>query len=239
MAVLDAETQQLSTRIAVLGAAAPATDLMTQEEQKLQKALMTGTQLTQAEIETQRNLAAERALGVTSIVAQTDSLNVEAHTVSMAAGPAAAYKAAQDLINQAHETGKPLTDAQTSAIQAYAVALGNAAQAAAQARIASDISFGSRTALLSDQDVQIAQQLRTLYGNDIPTALASAEAAAMRFNHSLAPQNPSNDNNEAVEGARQFRLDEAGIDREGEKSASVKTDKKEKDSEQHSGAEAA
>jgi hypothetical protein len=38
---------------------------------------------------------------------------------------------------------------------------------------------------LSDEEVEIANQLRDIYGNDIPAALGSAEAAALRFNNEL------------------------------------------------------
>jgi hypothetical protein len=60
-----------------------------------------------------------------------------------------------------------------------------AASALAKARVDSSIKFDRDTMFLSDTDVRIAQQLRDLYGNDIPAALASTEAAAMRVNAAM------------------------------------------------------
>jgi hypothetical protein len=53
------------------------------------------------------------------------------------------------------------------------------------AGVRASIEFDRRTIGLSNEDLQIAQQLRQLYGNDIPAALASTEAAAMRVNDAL------------------------------------------------------
>jgi hypothetical protein len=53
------------------------------------------------------------------------------------------------------------------------------------ANVRSEIEFDRRTIGLSDEDVQIAERLRTIYGNDIPAALNSSEASAMRFNSRL------------------------------------------------------
>ncbi|MDB5618470.1 hypothetical protein [Tardiphaga sp.] len=57
-----------------------------------------------------------------------------------------------------------------------------AADALAKAKVASSIDFGKKTAFLSQEDVQIATQLKGIYGNDVPKALASAEAAGIRLN---------------------------------------------------------
>jgi hypothetical protein len=55
-------------------------------------------------------------------------------------------------------------------------------QANAEKKVQTEISFGQQTALLTPQDVQIATQLKTVYNNDIPAALASTQAAALRLN---------------------------------------------------------
>jgi hypothetical protein len=62
---------------------------------------------------------------------------------------------------------------------------GKRAQLAAVKSVQNDIDFGRKTAFLSAEDVQIAQQLRTIYGNDVPAALQSAEAEAIRLNNSF------------------------------------------------------
>lgn len=53
-----------------------------------------------------------------------------------------------------------------------------------KARIASDIKFGANTSLLSQQDVQIAAQLKGIYP-DVATALHSVEAQALRANNAF------------------------------------------------------
>ncbi|MET4217856.1 lambda family phage tail tape measure protein [Bradyrhizobium sp. LB14.3] len=60
-----------------------------------------------------------------------------------------------------------------------------AAEALAKTKVQSQIDFSRQTALMSPEDVQIAQELRGVYGNDIPRALASTEAAAIRVNNAL------------------------------------------------------
>lgn len=53
-----------------------------------------------------------------------------------------------------------------------------------KARIASDIKFGANTSMLSQQDVQIAAQLKGIYP-DVATALHSVEAQAIRTNNAF------------------------------------------------------
>lgn len=70
-----------------------------------------------------------------------------------------------------------------------------AADALAKAKVASQIDFGRKTAFLSAEDVSIATQLKGIYGNDIPKALASAEAAALRTNNAMKAVSTSIENN--------------------------------------------
>ncbi|MFA7308263.1 MAG: phage tail length tape measure family protein, partial [Hyphomicrobium sp.] len=53
------------------------------------------------------------------------------------------------------------------------------------AQVRANIEFDRATMGLSPADTQIAQQLRDIYGNDIPAALASSEAAAMRLTDAM------------------------------------------------------
>ncbi|WP_316214292.1 phage tail tape measure protein [Bradyrhizobium sp. SZCCHNR2032] len=57
-----------------------------------------------------------------------------------------------------------------------------AAEALARAKINSQISVGGQTAFLSQQDVQIANQLKGLYGDDVTAALNSSYASALKLN---------------------------------------------------------
>lgn len=76
-----------------------------------------------------------------------------------------------------------ITAEQRDRINEVATAYRNVIAAAEKAKLASNIKFDSGSAFLSQEDVTIAQTLRSIYGNDIPTALASTEAATMRLNN--------------------------------------------------------
>lgn len=58
-----------------------------------------------------------------------------------------------------------------------------ATQKVAEMKLKSDISFGRQTALFTEEDVQIATRLRDLYGDDVPRAMASTYAQALRINN--------------------------------------------------------
>lgn len=81
-------------------------------------------------VDTLKRLAAEQALGITQIKASTDAQRIEAETVGMSVGQAAAYAAAQNAINEARRKGMALTPENIAAIQAEANALGEAAKKA-------------------------------------------------------------------------------------------------------------
>jgi hypothetical protein len=57
-----------------------------------------------------------------------------------------------------------------------------AADALARAKVSSQIDFNNKTIFLSQDDVAIATQLKGIYGSDVPAALASSEASALRLN---------------------------------------------------------
>ena len=82
--------------------------------------------------------------------------------------------------------GITLNSQAAASFNTVTTALGQAAAAAEKAKIDTTINFTAGTIGLNDNELQIAQQLKTLYGNDIPAALNSAEAAQMRLNQSLA-----------------------------------------------------
>ena len=75
----------------------------------------------------------------------------------------------------------PITDELTKKIAEMAKAAGAAGEALAKARVAGEIQFSQRTAFLSQEDVEIAQRLQRVYGNDVTAALDSSYAAAMRL----------------------------------------------------------
>ncbi|SCB35999.1 Prophage tail length tape measure protein [Bradyrhizobium yuanmingense] len=70
-------------------------------------------------------------------------------------------------------------------IDKVAAAAGNAAAELAKARVVANTEFAAKTAFLTPQDLAIAQQLSGIYGNNVPAALQSAEAAALRSAYAL------------------------------------------------------
>jgi hypothetical protein len=124
-----------------------------------------------------------------------DAINsLEKHTEATLADAAAVGKgdaALAGLRVDAAETAAVLknggkeTDAQADAfgdLKDKAIA---AAQALSEAKVASTISRGQQTALFTPEDLAIANQLKGLYGDDIPKAMASAEASSLRFNNTI------------------------------------------------------
>jgi hypothetical protein len=73
--------------------------------------------------------------------------------------------------------------------------LQDSAAAAASTLAQAKIDFGRQAALLSDSDVSIARRLSEKFGNDVPAAMTSSEAAALRFNDSLHQVSSSIDGN--------------------------------------------
>lgn len=112
-------------------------------------------------------------------------MRADADAVGEGAGALERARAEALLYDAAQKAG--LSDLEQYADKFYDLAerAGQAADALARAKVASDIRFDRDTAFLSPTDLRIAQQLRSIYGNDIPAALNSAEAAQMRFNATL------------------------------------------------------
>lgn len=110
--------------------------------------------------------------------ADTEAVGLGASALAQSRAEASLYTAAQ----QAGYTG---LEKYADKFYSLAESAGKAAQALELAKVASQIDFGAKTAFLGPQDLQIAQQLRGIYGNDVPAALASSEAAALRVNMAL------------------------------------------------------
>jgi len=112
-------------------------------------------------------------------------MEADAKAVGLGASALEQLRAEATLTQAAQQAGLPTTDALVAKIQALAKAAGEASGNLAKARVDSGIGFGRQTALLDPGDVSIAQQLRPIFGDDVPRALASSEAAALRFNNAL------------------------------------------------------
>ncbi|MEH2542809.1 hypothetical protein [Bradyrhizobium sp. AZCC 1699] len=113
-------------------------------------------------------------------------MEADAKAVGLGASALEQLRAEATLTTAAQQAGLPMTDALVAKIQALAKAAGEASANLAKARVESSISFGRQTALLDPGDLAIAQQLRPIFGDDVPRALASSQAAALRFNDALS-----------------------------------------------------
>lgn len=110
--------------------------------------------------------------------------NADTEAVNQSAAAQAGLRAEATLYAAAERAGK--TDLEQYADQFFALRekVEAATQALNKAKIASDIKFGRDTALLSQEDVAIAQQLKSIYP-DVATALNSVEAAGIRTNNAM------------------------------------------------------
>jgi len=115
-------------------------------------------------------------------IAQNSALRAQAATAGMALAPAEAYRKEQELLARAEAEGITLSDARRAKLHEEALAYGGLADAAARMKLQSDITFERKTLFMSEEDVAIATKLRDLYGNNIPAAMASTEAAQLRIN---------------------------------------------------------
>lgn len=113
-------------------------------------------------------------------------MEADARAVGLGAGALGQLRAEAVLTQAAQQAGLPTTDALVAKIQALAKAAGEASEKLARARVDSSISFGQQTALLDPGDVAIARELEPIFGNNVPAALASSQAAALRFNDALS-----------------------------------------------------
>lgn len=89
------------------------------------------------------------------------------------------------LTEAAQQAFGKVTDETKAKITAQAEAAGKAVDALARARVAASTEFNIKSAFLSPEDLQIAQQLAGIYGNNIPAALSSTEAAGIRAANTL------------------------------------------------------
>jgi hypothetical protein len=94
-------------------------------------------------------------------------------------------RAKAQLLTAAQQAGIPVNAVLIAKIKELAKGAGEAAENLAKAKVASDIKFGRETSLLTPDDAAIAAKLKSIYGDDVPRALNSTEAAALRMNNAL------------------------------------------------------
>jgi len=130
--------------------------------------------------------AAKRFSGALDSVAKHNAqVKGQVEALGQGAGAIARLETEYRLTEQAQQSFGKVTDETRTKIKTQADDAGAAADALAKARIAVSTDFNIKTAFLTSEDLQIAQQLRGIYGNDIPTALGSAEAAGIRTANAL------------------------------------------------------
>jgi hypothetical protein len=103
--------------------------------------------------------------------------------VDLGAGALEEMKTEAKLLATAQESGLPITQKMRDKIQDLAQDAGDATAALAKAKMISETAFARGTVFLTPEDAAIANQLKGIYGTDIPAALASTEAAALRVNN--------------------------------------------------------
>ncbi|WP_458760550.1 phage tail length tape measure family protein [Afipia sp. TerB] len=108
-----------------------------------------------------------------------------AEALGLGAGAMARLQTEARLTEAAMQSFGKVTDEVKARITAQANAAGEAADKLARARVAASTEFGLKTAFLTPEDAQIASQLASIYGNDIPRALSSTEAAGIRAVNAL------------------------------------------------------
>lgn len=114
-------------------------------------------------------LAYETNLGITAMKSSSDAMRVEADTIGMSAGQAAAYSAAQNVLNEKKRLGINISDEQRAAILREADSLGQAAQRLDSMRFGYDTFNG--TFLSFNQNLRNGQGFWESWGNAGASAL--------------------------------------------------------------------
>lgn len=144
-----------------------------------------------------------------AVASQQLEIDLIGKTIGQQAELRANLQARQQLEQQASQNRTAFDNAEYERLQKINAELGKRAQAAAQAAVNDNISFGRQTALLSPDDVQIAQQLKGLYP-DVAQGLASVQAQGLRTNQALSGLASSISGNlvtgfaDAIDGTKSF-----------------------------------
>lgn len=129
------------------------------------------------------NDAVDRAIN--ALARHTEQVKADTRAVGLGDAALAKFRAQAAETAAVQANGGKQTAEQAARFKELQQGASDAADALARARVANEISVGRQTAFLSAEDIAIARQLAGIYGSDIPKALASAEAAELRFNNQL------------------------------------------------------
>ena len=128
--------------LSLYGATTTAAEARRQVELQMKDAGLQLLSVDRERVEVLKQLAYESNLGITQIKASADAHRVEAETIGMTVGEAAAYSAAQTVVNEKRRLGIELSGSAVDAIKREADALGQAAQAADDMRFRLDAFKG-------------------------------------------------------------------------------------------------
>lgn len=134
---------------------------------------------------TGENLAAAWDKQLASLSRRNAAMRAEAETVGQSDAAHEKMRTTLLLEDFLYNKGVKNIDAYREQIAKAGDEAAKTAEKLARARIGDQITFDRKTSFLTPEDVQIASQLKAIYGNDIPAALSSTEAAAMRANNTL------------------------------------------------------
>jgi hypothetical protein len=129
------------------------------------------------------NDSVDRAIN--TLQRHTEQTKADTQAVGLGDAALAKFRAQAAETAAVQANGGKETAEQAEKFKTLQQAASDAAGALAKTRVNSDISFGRQTAFLTPEDVAIAKQLAGIYGSDVPKALASSEAAELRFNNAL------------------------------------------------------
>jgi hypothetical protein len=142
---------------------------------------------------TDQSDAVDRAIN--SLRRHTEQQEADTKAVGLGEAALATFKAQAQETSAIQANGGKETAEQAAQFKVLEDRAGAAAEALSKAKVASEISSGRQTALLSSEDAAIAQKLSGIYGNDVPRALASSEAASLKFNAALKGVSGTIENN--------------------------------------------
>jgi hypothetical protein len=178
-----AASDQIHALVGALGASATVEQKVAQEQAKLNVEQSHGIALTKQQIATRLDLTRAQALGVSAMQSATDKANIEAQVLGRGMQETKQFTLVQERLAQARRNGERLSEASIAAIEKEAAAQAGAEAALAKLKLQYDVGYEAKQIYLglSDQEIAIATKLRSIYGDDIPSALRSSLAAQMRF----------------------------------------------------------
>lgn len=168
-------------RVAVLNPA--NVQRATQEASTIQSAVRGDSSKAPGQTKEQQDDKVDAAIN--SLRKHTEQQEADTRAVGLGEAALARFRAEAAETAAVQANGGKETAEQAAQFKTLQERAGEAADALAKAKLADQASFSRQTAFLTPEDASIANQLKTLYGSDVPKALASTEAEAIRMNNAL------------------------------------------------------